>query len=87
MATNTSFINGTISDVQQILDLVEAAQAKAAARTQEWNASILGGMVLEEADFEGRNYTLSQFADVQTSLNAMATLLGGHATVFYRIKE
>lgn len=87
MATNTSFINGTIGDVQQLLDLIEAAQAKAAARMQEWNALVSGGMVLEESDFEGRNYTLAQFADVQTALNAMPTLLGGWATVFYRIKE
>lgn len=90
MATNINFINGTISDVQRILDLVEAAQAAAAARAQEWQARVshpTNPMELVEDDFGGRNYGLAEFADVQTALNAMPTILGGWAAVLYLIKE
>lgn len=87
MASNGSFIAGTVADVQALLNQVEQAQATAAARSQEWAAQVTGGMTLVEGDFEGRTYTLAQFADVQTALNNMATILGGNAVVLYRVKE
>ena len=89
MPTNSSFIQQTVNDVQAILDHVEAAQAIAAARAQEWQARTAGGMVLAAEDFTGyeERFTAAQFADVATALNAAATILGGYAVVYYRIKE
>ena len=88
MASNQSFISSTVSDVQAILDHIEAAQALAAARAQEWAALQAGPfMVLTEEDFEGRAFTRAQFSDVQTALNAMPSLLGGWGVVYYRVKE
>jgi hypothetical protein len=100
MASNSSFIAATKADVQAILDHIEAAQAIAARRSQEWVAgqtvdartglpalTLDGGEDGRSGDFAGMAFTEDQFADVQTALNAMPNILGGWAVVYYRIKE
>lgn len=89
MATpNGTFIAATLNDVKQMLDLIEQAQAIAAARAAEWLALQNGPfLVLEEGDFEQYAFTMAQFADVQTALNAVPNILGGWGTVYYRVKN
>ena len=87
MASNSSFISASVTDITQVLDLVEQAQAIAASRVQEYNKVAFSGLLVE-GDFTGRTFTMAQFIDAISSLTtAMPNLLGDHGTNLYRIKE
>jgi hypothetical protein len=85
---NGNFIAATVQDVKNILNLIEQAQAIAAGRMQEWTALLANSFLdLQESDFEEYSFSLANFADIATALNAMPTLLAGWDVVFYRVKN
>ena len=82
-----TLINNVRNRTARVLNLVEQAQAEAAAAVQEWNklggATFLTGFVWDDLDI-----TAQQFTDAVASLgSAMPDILGAHGTNLYTIKS
>ena len=86
MARADRFITETREDVVQVLDLVERAQAIAAARLQEYNAIPDKATLAGEYDWDSVDMDVSEFAEGMTALENIAGILGSDATALYRFK-
>ena len=69
-----------------MLDLIERAQAIAAARLQEYNAIPDKSAMAQEYDWDLVDMDVSEFVAGMTALGAMATILGDNATALYKFK-
>lgn len=87
MANPENILIETRSDITQILDLIERAQAIAAARTQEIAKLGGGAAALNGVDWTGKDVTQEQVFDALSSLDvAMPDLLEFHGSNFYKVK-
>lgn len=86
MARADRFITETREDVISILDLVERAQAIAAARLQEYNSISDKSEMATEFDWALVDMSIDEFAAGMAALENMATLLNTDAEALYRFK-
>lgn len=87
MANAENILIATRSDVTRILDLIEQAQAIAAARTQEITKLGGGAAALAGVDWTGKDVTQQQMFDALSSLDvAMPDLLEFHGSNLYKVK-
>jgi hypothetical protein len=68
-----------------VLQLVEQAQAKAAAVVQEYT-KLGGATFLTGYEWESCDVTEAQIGDAVYALQQMADVLGGNAVSLYRVK-
>lgn len=87
MARAANFIIETKQDIMQILNLIEQAQAIAAARLQEYNSIADKTAMAGEFDWEAVDMDIAEFSAGMTALASMSTLLSAaNATALYRFK-
>lgn len=78
-------VNNIRNSTSAMLDLIEQAQAKAAAIVQEYNA-MGGGSALNGFDWQTVDVTEAQIGNAMYSLQLIAGILGGNAANLYPIK-
>ena len=86
MARADRFITATREDAVRILDLVEQAQAIAAARLQEYNAIPDKTAMAAEFDWDVVDMSAAEFVAGMTALESFPSILGDNATALYRFK-
>jgi len=80
-----TLVNSVRNSAAQILNLIEQAQAIAAAQTQEYN-KLGGSSFLEGFSWDG-DITEQNLLDAVSSMSsAFPDLLGAHGTNLYRLK-
>lgn len=86
MAAADTFVTNTRTDVVQILELIERAQAIAAARVQETVA--LGGVdIINDFDWDAVEMTKQEFSQALVALqDSFPSLLGDDAAKLYPFK-
>jgi hypothetical protein len=82
-----TLVNNIRSSAKKVLDLIEQAQAEAAAMSQEWTklggATFLTGFDYTEMDIDADDIT-----NAMSSLStAMPDILGSHGTNLYTLKD
>ena len=86
MARADRFITEAREDVVSILDLVERAQAIAAARLQEYNSIPDKTAMAQEYDWDVVDMSITEFADGMAALGNFADILGDDAEHLYKFK-
>ena len=86
MARADRFITDSRGDVVRILDLIEQAQAIAAARLQEYNSISDTPTMAQEFDWDVVDMDVADFVEGMTALEHMAGILDVDAEALYRFK-
>jgi hypothetical protein len=83
--TQAQLVNNIRNSVSATLNLIEQAQAKAAAEVQEYNA-MGGATALTGFDWQTVDVTEAQVGNAMYSLGLIADILGGNAANLYPVK-
>ena len=85
MARADRFITETREDVVRVLDLIEQAQAIAAARLQEYNSISDKQALAAEYDWTAVDMEVTDFVAGMAALD-ISTILGDDAAALYKFK-